>query len=352
MKHLPALTLTFVLAAALVGGCAGKDYEKSREYQPRPYPFEVKYTDINDIRICYTDDGTGDKALILVHGLSGSIYNWKNNVGRFSPDYRVITIDLPGHGNSERRNDIDYGIPLYAETIKGLMDHLGIEKAVVAGVSMGGHTVCYFAWKYPQRTRAAVLIDAAGLDTNFPFFARYMAENHTKLVARAITRSSREMAKRNQKNFIERSTQQDGKHGGTFPMFWDASKPTAQDWIEFNSAYMNKFVWTKEYPKYNWALVESAAGILSTPMTDKLGEIRAPTLIVWGEHDGMVDIENAYRFAKGIPDAFLVIIEDSGHVPPVEEPEQFNNALARFLKSLPDEPRHCQQPCPHRSKVE
>jgi len=344
MKDRMKTIFAIVLLAAFTCGCAAKSHEKSTEYRPRPYPFDVKYAEINGIRICYTDDGDGDEALILVHGLSGSLYNWKNSVARFSPEYRVITIDLPGHGNSERRNDIEYGIPLYADIIKGLMDHLGIEKAVIVGVSMGGHTACYFAWKYPERVRAAVLVDAAGLDTNFPYLARYLAENHTELVARAITKSTREAARRHQKSLIEQLTQKDGKHGGALPMFWDASKPTAREWIEFNAAYMDKFIWTNEYPKYSLALVESSASILNTIMTDKLGEIRAPTLVIWGEHDGMVDIENAYRFARGIPDAFLAIIEDCGHVPPVEEPEQFNYVLSRFLKSLPEESPNRENP--------
>ena len=132
------------LFCAVVVASAALSVDDTVEYKPREYGFEAKYVTINGLRICYVDEGSGERVLILVHGLSGSIYNWTGAIRHYSSSYRVVALDLPGHGDSERRNDIPYGIPLFADTVKGLMDHLGIQKAVVMGMSMGGHTVVYF----------------------------------------------------------------------------------------------------------------------------------------------------------------------------------------------------------------
>ncbi|GEM_PF-228418 len=323
------------LFCAMVVASAALSMDDTVEYKPREYGFEAKYVTINGIRICYVDEGSGERVLILVHGLSGSIYNWIGAIRHYSSSYRVVALDLPGHGNSEKRNDIPYGIPLFADTVNGLMDHLDIQKAVVMGMSMGGHTVVYFAWKYPERTEALVPIDAAGLGANFPRVAKYFLKNHPEWLAKKITNMARKGAKKNKQSLMDKFTLTSGKDGGRFPRFWDSSKPTTKKWIDDTNAYMKHFIWTDEFPKFNYAILKCALAIMETPMNNKVNDIRVPTLIVWGDHDGLVDIKCAYAYADGIAGSTLTIIRDCGHMPPVEEPEQFNTALEKFLATLP-----------------
>jgi len=339
---LTVLLLTVVSSSLAVSSAA--EYKKL-DYEPRVYDFESKYADINGINICYIDEGAGDQVIIFVHGLSGTMYNFMDSIRYYSKSHRVVALDLPGHGNSERRNDIDYGIPLFADTIAGLMDHLGIEKAVIAGISMGGHSTAYFAWKYPKRTIAAVLIDAAGLGTNFPSFAKGFMEKHPEWIAKKMTKMTRKSLAKGKKPMLGGPANDDGKHGGKFPMFWDASKPKAKKWNDWNNAYMEKFYWTEEFPKFNYALVLSSHSILSVPMNDKLADINVPTLIIWGNNDGLVDIQCGFEYARGIRGSMLVVIQDCGHVPPVEEPEQFFAALDKFLTGIKFK-KSCPNPCP------
>jgi len=331
VSHMSIIGIVFLV---FLVSCAAKVAHEPVEYEPIQYEFETNYADIGGIRICYTDQGSGDPVMVFVHGLAGNMGIFSEPIRRFSKTHRMLALDLPGHGNSERRDDIPYGIPLFADTVKGLLDRLGIEKAVVAGVSMGGHTTCYFSWKYPDRCAGAVLIDAAGIDANFPPFSKYFLEHHSRWMADKMTSMTRKNMAKGKQGIVNKLTLKSGKDGAKWPRFWDTSKTNVKKWIENDQRYMNRFVWTDEYPKWNYALVRCTLGIIEAPMTDKLSEIKVPTLIVWGEHDGLVSIKNAYIFANGIPSSFLTIIDDCGHVPPLEEPEAFISALARFLETL------------------
>lgn len=314
--------------------CATLFAASKAQYVPRVYEFTAKYANIKGVNVCYIDEGAGDPAIIFVHGLSGSIPNYIPSVRHFSKTHRAIAVDLPGHGNSERRNDIEYGIPLFADTIAGLMDKLGIEKAIIAGESMGGHTTAYFAWKYPQKTIAAVLIDAAGLGTNFPAFAKGFINGHPEWIAKKMTAMTRKSAEKNNGTPPGGPDDKDGMHGGKYTAIWDSSKPHVNKYLKDGNEYMKNFILTDEFDKYNLALVKSAGSVLNTPMNDKLAEIRVPTLIVWGDRDTLVDIEYGHDYAKGIRGSYFTVIQNCGHVPPVEEPEQFFSAVEKFFMTL------------------
>ena len=208
LKLFPFIMIFSIVVAGLA--LAASD---AVEYKPREYPYPAKYATINGIKIFYTDEGSGERAMIFVHGLAGNLSVWENTIPKFVSHNRIVALDLPGHGNSERRNDIPYGIPLFAETLKGLMDHLDIKEAVIVGISMGGHTAAYFSWKYPERTEAAVLVDAAGMEINFPGIMKYFIRKHPKRIAKAMTIISRRGAKKNKKTLMERFAQKDGKRG-------------------------------------------------------------------------------------------------------------------------------------------
>ncbi|MGA0841311.1 MAG: alpha/beta fold hydrolase, partial [Pseudomonadales bacterium] len=115
-------------------------------------------------RIHFRDEGLRDgPAIVLVHGSNASLHTWEPWVARLGDDWRVVTLDLPGHGLTGRVPDDDYSMVAFIETVGAVVDHLGIETFVLGGNSMGGGVTWQYALAHPERVRAMVLVDAVGL---------------------------------------------------------------------------------------------------------------------------------------------------------------------------------------------
>lgn len=132
------------------------------ELKPKYQSAASKFALIDDVNVHYRDEGSGPP-LVLVHGTSSSLHTWDGWVAKLSPHRRVIRLDLPGYGLTGPAPDHDYSAARYARVVAKLLDHLGIERADIAGSSLGGRVTMTFALDYPARVRKLVLIDAAGL---------------------------------------------------------------------------------------------------------------------------------------------------------------------------------------------
>ena len=124
----------------------------------------MPFASINGIELYYETHGEGP-ALVLAHGGGGSHLSWWQQVPMLSQTYQVITFDHRSFGYS-RDQPAGPGPTAFVEDLTGLLDHLGVDQAAVAGQSMGGWTVCGFAAAHPERTSALILCDTtAGVET-------------------------------------------------------------------------------------------------------------------------------------------------------------------------------------------
>src|SRR4051812_17419490 len=114
---------------------------------------------LDDIKIHYESIGTGADAIVLVHGWTCDANSWRAQLNAF-PNQRVIVLDLPGHGQSDKPH-IDYSIPLFARAVDAVMRDAKIERAVLVGHSMGTPIIREFYRLFPQKTRALVIVDGA-----------------------------------------------------------------------------------------------------------------------------------------------------------------------------------------------
>ncbi|MDH4202194.1 MAG: alpha/beta hydrolase [Phycisphaerae bacterium] len=144
MKLHLLLTLVCIL---LLSGCGGKS--------PAP---QSHYADYDGHKVHYQTAGSGSTTIVFIHGWSCDTEFWKYQTPAFRDDYRVILIDLPGHGKSDAP-EIDYTMDAFADAIKVVLDHSSTEKAVVAGHSMGFAVVWRFAIKYPANTAGVCSVD-------------------------------------------------------------------------------------------------------------------------------------------------------------------------------------------------
>ena len=278
---------------------------------------------IDERAVNYVEIGSGPP-LLFVHGLSGRWANWLENIPEFARDHRVIAVDLPGFGDSEMPRE-KISISGYGEFVCRFLDELGIESAILVGNSMGGFISAEVAIKRPEKVEKLVLVSAAGLTIEHQrrepvLKALYATESVAQFVIARLVGRSEEMV---------------GRPRGRRLAMWFVSplaEQLAPELIIEQSRGAGK-------PGFLPAL----DALTDYPIRDRLGDVRAPTLIVWGEKDLLVPVRDAYEFDELIPDSELVVYPGVGHVAMLEVPERFNADVRRFLSDDRRErlgPRH------------
>ena len=160
-------TLTALLLAAGTAGCApGYRYTDAPalEFRDFDYGFPMK-TALQDPQVAYIDAGTGPETLLLIHGLAANAGFWRYNIPALAQHYRVIAVDLPGFGRSQKRQSYAYDMSFYAATLQRLLDELGIRTVVPVGHSMGGQIALTMALQSPDRVSRLVLLAPAGVES-------------------------------------------------------------------------------------------------------------------------------------------------------------------------------------------
>ncbi len=316
----PKTRAFFALAAlaALTGCIGGFEY---RDAAPLPfseldYGFPVRYA-LDDPTVAYVDVGTGPQTLILIHGLASNLGFWRYNIPALAEHYRVIAIDLPGYGRSEKSAEYDYSLSFQAATIRDLIDELGLEHVTLVGQSMGGQIAMITALQYPEAVDRLVLVDPAGIESFLPGEGKWLRGVYS---IEAIRKTPEDAIRRNLAlNFND----------------W-------HDRLEWMVEERVRLAKTDEFDLFADAVVKSVGAMLDEPTTPYLDRIEQPTLIVYGEDDGL--IPNPYLHpgfpervfeegAERIPNATLEEIDDAGHLSMIERPEAFDRTVLEWLGS-------------------
>jgi pimeloyl-ACP methyl ester carboxylesterase len=145
--------LTPLLFLLLIGSTAAAQKPANSKGQSR-------YTSLDGTRIHYLSYGKGREALVLVHGWSCNLDFWRDQIPDFEKRSRVIAIDLPGHGQSDKPQ-VTYSMELFARAVEAVMRDAKVERAVLVGHSMGTPIARQFYRKYPNKTLAIVIVDGA-----------------------------------------------------------------------------------------------------------------------------------------------------------------------------------------------
>jgi pimeloyl-ACP methyl ester carboxylesterase len=264
--------------------------------------------DIDGHRVHVVDSGGDKPPMLFIHGLGGVWQNWLLNLPAFMDTHRVVAFDLPGFGESEVMED--ESISAFARTADRLCDALGIDCPVVVGNSMGGFVGAELAVSFPTRVEKLVLVSAAGLSTE------YVAREPVLAAARAwaalLTRAGSQTDSVIRRKRLRRAALQAVVR---YPE--RLSVPLTTELVRGGAS-----------PGFNEAFRE----LLTYSFRDKLEQIKAPVLIVWGRNDILVPVEDAHTFEHLIGEnARAVIFEDTGHLAMLERPNRFNDLLASFI---------------------
>ena len=276
---------------------------------------EQKEFTVHGKRLTYRIGGKGPLVL-LIHGMAGSATTWKQVMPALSERFTVLAPDLLGHGDSDKAKG-DYSLGAMASTLRDLIVGLGYKRATVVGQSYGGGIALQFAYQYPERCERLVLVNAGGLGKEVNRVLRMLTLPGSEallLVACAppVRRIVELIGGFMFRKKLENAT--------VIPELWRSYASLGD--VEGRRAFLRTLR----------AVIDPRGQSVSAH--DKLYLAAGmPTLIVWGEDDGIIPVEHAYAAHKVIAGSWLEIIEGVGHYPHCEAPERFVTALTEFIES-------------------
>jgi pimeloyl-ACP methyl ester carboxylesterase len=267
---------------------------------------KVPTAKVGDVNIYYEVHGKG-QALVLVMGLGGSSAWWFRQVPAFSQQYRVVAFDNRGTGRSDKP-DAPYTMEMMAADVDGLLENIGIKVAHIFGVSMGGMIAQHFALNYPQKVASLIL----GCTT--------CGGSHS-IIADAEAISALSDIERMQRQTPEERTRE------MLPLLW------SQEFINKNESFVEQFIAkVTEYVTPLHGYIRQVEAIMEHDTYERLPKIKVPTLVIAGDSDKLVPVENSRLLASRIPNAELVILKNMGHGFNIEAEDATNKTILRFLK--------------------
>lgn len=259
---------------------------------------EIAIIDLDGVAIRTRQMGSGDAAVLLLHGLGGDATSWTLNQKALAESRRVIAIDLPGHGGSSKSIG-DGGIPSIARLIADLPDALNIDRFDLVGLSMGGAVALELAFHYGDRLRSLTCVSSAGFgdDINTDFIHGYLRADTMQAMRPNIS-----------------------------ILFHDERR--------VNDAMVSYAVMARQNPDFRAGIQRMTEanfpdGTQTYTYTDRLQDLAMPTHLIWGRHDRIAPPAHAERLTSMLP---VTMIENAGHMPNVEAAEAFNTALENILQ--------------------
>jgi 3-oxoadipate enol-lactonase len=257
----------------------------------------MPFAPISGIDLYYETHGSGP-ALVFAHGGGGNHLSWWQQVPAFAQHYTVVTFDHRSFGHSRDLPD-GPGPTAFVQDLTALLDHLKIEKAVVAGQSMGGWTVCGFAATHPERTSALILCDTTGgIETP------EASKAHAAIHERSRGELSQVLANAYAKSFPERAP--------------------ALSFLYRQISTLNTHV-APDLVSTLFALKHHV-----NPIVDH----RIPTLLLVGEEDVLTPPEAMRSLMKPLPQARYTQISHAGHSAYFERADEYNRLVGEFLREV------------------
>jgi len=314
MKYTHIVLLGGLLMTILTG-CSASSWHRlpPLEFDQVDYRRPVKTAQVRNLTVGYIDEGRGP-ALLLIHGLGSNAKGWDRNIDDWARDHRVIAVDLPGYGYSSK-GPYEYSMDFYVTVLSELLDGLGVDRAVWVGHSMGGQIALTAALERPDKVSSLVLISPAGLERFDEGEGHWMIHAVTPEFVRDT--STRAVAVNVHRNFYR----------------------TPEE-AEFMIADRLQVRGASDFEDYCYAVSRNVAAMIEGPVRDRLGEIRQPTLILFGRNDAL--IPNPYLHGgwtrdvaaigeREIPRSELLMVPECGHFVQFERPDVVNGAVLDFV---------------------
>lgn len=251
-----------------------------------------------NIRYIKIDKVNSNETIILLHGIGASAERWSELVP-FIDNYNVIIPDIIGFGYSEKPR-IEYNIDLFVRFLDELFLKFEVKNPIMVGSSFGGQLILEYHFRHKEFFKKMILVSPAGTQERptlalrqYTYSSLYPTRENTERAFKMMSHNNQQIKDSTIKDFMNRMKQPNAKHS---------------------------FVSTLLALRKN------------SDLQDNLKEIKIPTLVIWGENDTTIPIENMEYF-RGIPFVKTHIMEGCGHVPFVENPLEFYKIVKKFIES-------------------
>ena len=266
----------------------------------------LRQLSVDNLNIHYYEGGpNAAQTILMVHGFAANKDNWLRFARHLSQDYRVIALDLPGFGASSKPAG-SYDIGTQTERLAGIIDALQLQQVHLIGNSMGGHISALYAARYPDRVSSLALLDNAGITSPQP------SEMRLRL-------------SRGEANPLVVTSAEDFQRLLAFifvnpPYLPESLKGYFAEQAAHNSGH-NEQIFAHLVDRY-------------IPLEPELPKIQAPTLIIWGAEDRVLDVSSVDVMQPLLRESRVVIMPDTGHAPMIEQAELTAQHYRSFLQGL------------------
>jgi pimeloyl-ACP methyl ester carboxylesterase len=277
---------------------------------------ETTWARVDGLRVRCLVAGTGGAPpVLLLHGggFDAADFSYRYAIEPLSHLRPVLAFDWPGYGGSDTPN-LRFDLAYYARFLERLMDYLGIQRAALVGISMGGGAALSFALRSPERVEKLILVSSYGLGKDVPCGSLGYLLVHAPLavdLVYALLRRSRRSLR-----------------WGLHRIVHDP-RVVSDELVEEARRLLYQPASGRAFRSFRRS--EVGWDGLNTDLSDRLGELATPTLLIHGEGDRLVPVEWARRAHEHLPDSELRVLQCCGHWPPRECPDEFNRAVVNFL---------------------
>ena len=254
----------------------------------------------------YLEGGSPEApVLLLLHGFGGDKDNWTRFSRTLVEDYRVIAPDLPGFGDSARHAGWNYSLTAQRERLEGFVAALELGPLHIGGNSMGGHLAALYAHAHPEQVLSLALLNNAGIE----------APRSSEMML-AVGRGENPLVLSSPDDFDRL-------------LSFVSHKPPFVPWPAKDVLAERAF----EHASFNLYIFEALRDERYVPLEPLLSDIRKPVLIIWGEYDRVLDVSSIDVMRPLLPQAEVIVMPDTGHLPMLERPTE---TAAHYLEFLAD----------------
>lgn len=279
---------------------------------------ERRFVNIDGINVHYIDAGEGPPVLLL-HGLGTSLVTWQRNIGPLvEGGYRVLALDLPGHGDSDKPRSLSYDPVNGARLVHQFLRARGVAQAAVVGNSAGGLIGGLFGIAHPEQVNRMVLVASGGLGRQVCWYLRIASLPGVG-------------------EFLYHS----GIHKSI-----DVSNHIFFQKPAFLSEVLPEMHRVRNQPGSRHAAIRAVRSSINffglrkqLHILQRLSQLSIPLLTVWGAEDQIIPAAHAREVVKAVPSSIVRILPQCGHWPHMEKAEEFNDLLVRFFSGRLDNGR-------------
>lgn len=265
-----------------------------------------QFLELDGMNVHYRVNGDTGEAVVLLHGTASSLHTWEGWTKELSKYYRVVSFDMPGFGITGPEPNNDYTRERYLTFIDDVLVKLNVDSCYMAGNSFGGYMTWSYAVAHPEKVKKIAILNSSGYprgDQPTPISFKMQKMDWLRPVITHIT----------PRFLVEKSVK---------VVYYDDSKITD----ELVDRYMDLLL-----REGNRGGLMGKTQQITYDHSSEIKNVQCPTLIMWGDSDGLVNVEAAPKFHADIPNSELLIYENMGHVPMEEIPEK---SVADFISFL------------------